>query len=98
MHEDGDILDSSGNSIGQVERYTVPKKDRDVNLMVGHKMNRDGGIRDKNGKILGKVTDGHLPILIGKEVDDNGYIVDNDGNKIGECTLIQNIPGKHVLS
>ena len=92
VDEDGDILDSSGNPIGQAERYTPEEKERDVNPMSGHKVNKDGEVRDENGELLGMVTDGHLPTLIGKEVDDNGYVIDNDGNKIGECTLMQNIP------
>ncbi|KAL9101561.1 MAG: hypothetical protein Q9163_003190 [Psora crenata] len=92
VDEDGDILDNSGNSIGKAERYTPEEKKREINPMAGHKVNKDGEVRDENGELLGMVTDGHLPTLIGKEVDDNGYVIDNDGNKIGECTLIQNIP------
>ena len=92
VDEDGEILDNTGNSIGKAERYTPEEKERDVNPMSGHKVNKDGEVRDENGELLGMVTDGHLPTLIGKEVDDNGYVIDNDGNKVGECTLIQNIP------
>ena len=92
VDEDGEILDKTGNSIGKAERYTPEKKERDVNPMSGHKVNKDGEIRDENGELLGMVTDGHLPTLVGKEVDDNGYVIDNDGNKIGECTLMQNMP------
>ena len=91
VDEDGDILDNSGNPIGKAERFTPEEKERDVNPMSGHKVNKDGEVRDENGELLGMVTDGHLPTLIGKEVDDNGYVIDNDGNKIGECTLIQNL-------
>ena len=92
VDEDGDIIDNTGNSIGKAERYTPEEKERDVNPMAGHKVNKDGEVRDENGELLGIVTDGHLPTLIGKEVDDNGYVIDNDGNRIGECTLIQNLP------
>ena len=92
VDEDGDILDNMGNSIGKAERYTPEEKERTINPMAGHKVNKDGEVRDENGELLGVVTDGHLPTLIGKEVDDNGYVIDNDGNKIGECTLIQNLP------
>ena len=60
--------------------------------MAGHKVNKDGEVRDENGEILGYVTDGHLPTLVGKEIDDNGYVIDNDGNRIGECTLAENMP------
>lgn len=91
VDEDGEILDKTGNSIGKAERYTPEEKERDVNPMSGHKVNKDGEVRDENGELLGMVTDGHLPTLVGKEVDDNGYVIDNDGNKVGECTLLQNM-------
>lgn len=89
---DGDILDKGGNVIGKAERWEPEEKERHINPMSGHKVNKDGEVRDENGELLGMVTEGHLPTLIGLEVDDNGYVVDNDGNRVGECTLIQNIP------
>ncbi|KAL9045138.1 MAG: hypothetical protein Q9214_001779 [Letrouitia sp. 1 TL-2023] len=91
VDDDGDILDKSGNVIGKAERYTPEEKERTINPMAGHRVNRDGEVRDENGELLGRVTEGNLPTLIGKEVDDNGYVIDNDGNRIGECTLIENI-------
>ncbi|KAL8950745.1 MAG: hypothetical protein Q9222_003242 [Ikaeria aurantiellina] len=92
VDDDGDILDKSGNVIGKAERWEPEKKERQINPMAGHKVNKDGEVRDENGELLGRVTEGHLPTLIGKEVDDNGYVIDNDGNRVGECTLIENIP------
>ncbi|KUL83077.1 hypothetical protein ZTR_11163 [Talaromyces verruculosus] len=92
VDEDGDILDKSGNVIGKAERWEPEEKKRDVNPMSGRKVNKQGEVRDENGDLIGKVTDGNLQNLIGKSIDDNGYIVDNDGNKIGEATLIENIP------
>ncbi|KAL8743245.1 MAG: hypothetical protein Q9190_004383 [Brigantiaea leucoxantha] len=91
VDDDGDILDKSGNVIGKAERWTPEEKERQINPMAGHRVNRDGEVRDENGELLGRVTEGNLPTLIGKEVDDNGYVIDNDGNRIGECTLIENI-------
>jgi len=91
VDEDGEILDKAGNSIGKAIRWTPEEKERNINPMSGHKVNKDGEVRDENGELLGMVTDGHLPTLVGLEVDDNGYVVDNDGNKVGECTLMQNL-------
>ena len=91
VDEDGEILDKAGNSIGKAIRWTPEEKERRVNPMSGHKVNKDGEVRDENGELLGMVTDGHLPTLVGCEVDDNGFVIDNDGNKIGECTLIENL-------
>ena len=92
VDEDGEILDKAGNSIGKAIRWKPEEKERRVNPMSGHKVNSKGEVRDENGELLGLVTDGHLPTLVGCEVDDNGFVIDNDGNKIGECTLIENIP------
>ena len=92
VDEDGEILDKAGNSIGKAIRWSPEEKERRKNPMAGHHVNRDGEVRDENGELLGMVTDGHLPALVGCEVDDNGYVIDNDGNKIGECTLMENLP------
>ena len=92
VDEDGEILDKAGNSLGKAIRWSPEEKERHVNPMSGHKVNKDGEVRDDNGELLGMVTDGHLPTLVGLEVDDNGYVIDNDGNKVGECTLMQNLP------
>lgn len=59
--------------------------------MSGRKVNKEGEVRDENGDLIGILTEGNLKNLIGKEIDDNGYVVDNNGNKIGECTLIENL-------
>ncbi|KAL2058626.1 hypothetical protein ABVK25_001354 [Lepraria finkii] len=91
VDEDGEILDKAGNSLGKAIRWSPEEKQRNINPMSGHKVNRDGEVRDENGELLGMVTDGHLPTLVGLEVDDNGYVIDNDGNKVGECTLMQNL-------
>ena len=91
VDDDGDILDSAGNSIGKAERYTPPEKERRVSPMSGRKVNKEGEVRDEDGNVIGKLTEGDLASLIGKEIDDNGYVIDNDGNRIGQCTLIENI-------
>jgi hypothetical protein len=92
VDEEGDILDKSGNVIGKAERYEPEEKKREKNPMSGHKVNKEGEVRDENGNLIGKLTEGDLPSLVGKEIDDNGYVVDNDGNRIGVCTLIENLP------
>ena len=92
VDEDGDILDKSGNSIGKAERWEPEEKKREVSPMSGRKVTREGEVRDADGELIGKLTEGNLKNLIGKVIDDNGFVVDNDGNKIGECTLLENIP------
>ncbi|KUM66895.1 hypothetical protein ACN42_g201 [Penicillium freii] len=60
--------------------------------MSGRKITKEGEVRDADGNLIGKLTSGNLATLVGKTIDDNGYVVDNDDNKIGECTLLENIP------
>jgi hypothetical protein len=55
------------------------------------RVNKEGEVRDENGDLVGKLTDGNLGHCVGQEINDNGDVVDVDGNKIGECTLLENI-------
>jgi Protein of unknown function (DUF3659) len=91
VDDDGDILDSNGNVIGKAERWEPEEKERRVNPMSGHKVNKEGEVRDENGELLGKLTEGDLRTLVGFEVDDNGYVIDQDGNRVGACTLLENL-------
>ena len=88
---DGDISDKNGNTIGKAERFDPEEKERRVNPMSGRRVNKEGEIRDESGELIGRLTAGDLGHCIGLEVDDNGYVVDNDGNKVGEVTLMENI-------
>jgi hypothetical protein len=91
VDEDGEIQDKNGNLLGKAERWEPEEKQRTVNPMSGRRVNKEGEVRDENGDVMGRLTAGDLGHCVGLEVDDNGYVVDNDGNKVGEVTLIANI-------
>ncbi|PPJ57164.1 hypothetical protein CBER1_08472 [Cercospora berteroae] len=91
VDEDGDILDKNGNRIGRAERWEPDEKERRVNPMSGKRVNKEGEVRDDNGDLMGKLTQGDLGHCVGQEIDDAGNVVDVEGNKIGEVTLIENI-------
>ncbi|KAF2088300.1 hypothetical protein K490DRAFT_40031 [Saccharata proteae CBS 121410] len=91
VDEQGDIVDKNGNVIGKAERWEPEEKERRINPMSGRRVNKEGEIRDENGDLMGRLTAGDLGHCVGLEVDDNGYVVDNDGNKVGEVTLLANI-------
>jgi len=59
--------------------------------MSGRRVNKEGEVRNEDGDVLGRLTAGDLGHCVGLEVDDNGYVVDNDGNRVGEVTLLENI-------
>jgi hypothetical protein len=88
---DGDITDKNGNTIGKAERWEPEEKERRVSPMAGLHVNKEGEVRDQNGDILGRLTAGDIGQCAGCEIDDNGYVVDNDGNKVGEVTLLEYI-------
>lgn len=91
VDEDGDINDKNGNVIGKAERWEPEEKERRINPMAGMRVNKEGEVRDENGDVLGRLTAGDLGHCAGLEIDDNGYVIDNDGNKVGEVTLLENI-------
>ena len=91
VDEDGDIVDKNGNTIGKAERWEPEEKVRNINPMSGRRVNSEGEVRDENGDLMGKLTMGDLGHCVGQEVDDAGNVVDVDGNKIGEVTLLANI-------
>jgi len=96
VDDDGDILDKNGNAIGKAERWEPEEKQREISAMAGLRVNKEGEVRDKNGDVIGKLTDGNLLHCVGKEINDNGYVVDQDGNRVGEVTLLENIPEEEV--
>jgi hypothetical protein len=91
VDEDGDIVDKNGNTIGKAERWEPEEKERRISPMSGKRVNKDGEVRDEQGDLMGKLTSGDLVHCVGQEIDDAGNVVDVDGNKIGEVTLIENI-------
>lgn len=92
VDDDGDISDKNGNVIGHAERWEPEEKEREVSPMSGLRVNKEGEVRDQNGDVIGKLTEGNLLSCVGKTIDDNGHVVDQDGNKLGEVTLLENIP------
>jgi hypothetical protein len=88
---DGEILDRNGNSIGRAERWEPEEKERKKSPMSGLKVNKEGEIRSHDGEVIGRLTSGDLGQCIGLECDDNGNVIDQDGNIVGGATLLENI-------
>ena len=88
---DGEITDRNGNVIGRAERWEPEEKERKKSPMSGFKINKEGEVRGSDGEVLGRLTSGDLGQCIGLEIDDNGNVVDQDGNVVGTATLLENI-------
>ncbi|KAF2151264.1 hypothetical protein K461DRAFT_295334 [Myriangium duriaei CBS 260.36] len=91
VDESGDILDKNGNVIGKAERWEPEQKEKKISPMSGRHVNKEGEVRNEDGDVIGRLTAGDLGHCVGCEIDDSGNVVDNDGNKIGEVTLLENI-------
>ena len=91
VDEDGDIVDKNGNTIGKAERWEPEEKERRISPMSGRRVNREGEVRDEAGELIGRLTMGDLSHCVGQEIDDAANVIDVDGNKLGEVTLLENI-------
>ena len=47
---------------------------------------------DENGDIIAKLTDGELLKCAGKDIDDDGDVVDGKGTTVGHVTILEDIP------
>lgn len=92
VDEDGDILDRNGNSIGKAERWEPEKVEKKKNRMSGRRVNKEANVVDEDGNIIGKLTSGDPSVCAGKEIDDDGDVVDGKGTVIGHCSLLEDIP------
>ncbi|OBT64875.1 hypothetical protein VE03_06410 [Pseudogymnoascus sp. 23342-1-I1] len=93
VDDDGDVLDSNGNLLGKAERWEEePEKEKSRHAASGFKVNREGNVVDENGDTIAKLTDGDLSRCTGKEIDDDGDVVDGKNQRIGSVTLLADIP------
>ena len=92
VDEDGDIVDSNGNSLGKAERWEPEEVPKDVHPASGLKVNKEGWVINADGDKVAKLTDGDLQRCHGKKIDDDGDVVDQKGSSIGSVTLVENLP------
>ncbi|KFY31629.1 hypothetical protein V493_00944 [Pseudogymnoascus sp. VKM F-4281 (FW-2241)] len=92
VDDDGDVLDSNGNLLGKAERWEEPEKEKSKHAASGFKVNREGNVVGENGDTIAKLTDGDLSRCAGKEIDDDGDVVDGKNQRIGSVTLLADIP------
>jgi hypothetical protein len=85
VDEFGNILDWDGTVLGRVQG--------DLPSMVGRPVTADGQVLDEDGEVAGQVCDNYIepeppklkPLASGGlKVDDEGFIYDDQGNKIGK--------------
>ncbi|KAJ5118903.1 hypothetical protein N7448_010610 [Penicillium atrosanguineum] len=96
--EDGNILDEDGDLIGRVElvnedlaEKTEALPDQDslgLKGLANLPLAEDGSVKDSSGRVLGKLVEGNPEELVGWTVDENGEILDDDGDLVGRVELL----------
>lgn len=92
VDEDGDVVDKNGNVLGTAERWEEPVVEKKKDPLAGRRVNREGNVVDEDGNIIGKLVSGDLNICSGKEIDDDGDVVNSKGMAIGHVSLLEDIP------
>ncbi|KAJ6114892.1 hypothetical protein N7486_000670 [Penicillium sp. IBT 16267x] len=96
--EDGEIFDEDGDLIGRVELLSGDLADKSEALpgpdTLGLKdianlpLGEDGTIKDPSDRVLGKLVEGKVEELVGWTADENGEILDEDGDLVGRVELL----------
>lgn len=81
VDEQGDVVDKNGNKIGSAERWEEEEKEEEKHPAAGLKVNNEGAVIDNNGNTVAKLTEGEVSRCRGKEIDNDGDVVDGKGKR-----------------
>lgn len=86
---DGNIRSESGDIIGKAELVSEGerggKKDGPFAQLKNCTVSKDGKVVNQAGETVGRLVSGDAKALVGRSVDDDGEIVDSNGNVIGKA-------------
>jgi hypothetical protein len=89
VDEDGDINDKYGNAKGHAE--PIEEEDElpiDNSMLSGKKLNKNGFVVDDKGMPIGKLIEGNVKELAGRQCDENGDIHNDTGKVVGHCDVL----------
>ncbi|KAJ5722274.1 hypothetical protein N7488_000309 [Penicillium malachiteum] len=91
--DNGEILDEDGDLIGRAEvisedlteKIDTVQSERATALksLANLALEKDGSVKNQSGQIIGKLAEGNHEDLVGWTVDENGEIIDDDGDLVG---------------
>ncbi|KAL5337876.1 hypothetical protein BJX70DRAFT_367940 [Aspergillus crustosus] len=84
----GQIWGDDGKVIGKAELIPGGEQEKPEGTFYGLenlKVGKDGVVQDGSGKVVGRVIEGDKAKLAGREVDEDGDILDKNGNTIGKA-------------
>lgn len=87
--KEGQVFSEGGDVVGRVE--LVPESEREGSKegpfagFEGATVNKEGKVQDATGAIIGRLIEGEAAKLYGKHVDEDGDVVDKNGNTLGKA-------------
>ncbi|OJJ46071.1 hypothetical protein ASPZODRAFT_67349 [Penicilliopsis zonata CBS 506.65] len=84
----GQIWGDNGKVIGRAELTPGAEQDKPEGAFYGFDnavVAKDGTVTDATGRIIGRVIEGDAKRLLGRKVDEDGDILDKNGNTIGKA-------------
>ncbi|PHH60116.1 hypothetical protein CDD81_2118 [Ophiocordyceps australis] len=88
-NKEGHVMSESGEVIGKAE--LVPEHEREGSKegpfaeLVGCTVTKEGKVVTAAGDIVGRLTSGNGNVLFGRSVDEDGDVVDRNGNVLGKA-------------
>lgn len=88
-NKEGQVVSESGDVIGQAE--VIPEGDREgfkegpFAELPGCTVSKEGHVVTPSGDIVGRLTQGDGKTLFGRSVDEDGDVLDRNGNPIGKA-------------
>ncbi|KAK3111916.1 hypothetical protein LTR53_012353 [Teratosphaeriaceae sp. CCFEE 6253] len=86
VDREGQIWDNAGNVVGKCElSYGETKQEGPFAGFEGLEIKKDGFVYTPAGDPVGQITEGDIVKLVGHTVDEDGDVVDRNGNNIGHA-------------
>ncbi|KAL4763102.1 DUF3659 domain-containing protein [Aspergillus foveolatus] len=84
----GQIWSDDGKVIGKAELIPGAEQEKPEGIFYGFEnltVGKEGVVQDATGRIVGRVVEGDVAKLAGRKVDEDGDILDKNGNTIGKA-------------
>ncbi|KAL3434245.1 hypothetical protein BDV09DRAFT_97556 [Aspergillus tetrazonus] len=84
----GQIWSDDGKVIGKAELIPGAEQEKPEGIFYGFEsltVGKEGVVQDASGRIVGRVVEGDVAKLAGRKVDEDGDILDKNGNTIGKA-------------
>ncbi|KAL4895617.1 hypothetical protein BDV59DRAFT_172825 [Aspergillus ambiguus] len=84
----GQVWGDDGKVIGKAELIPGAEQQKPEGPFYGSdtaEVGKDGIVTEASGRVIGRVTEGDLKKLLGRNVDEDGDILDKNGNTIGHA-------------